>query len=358
MEFIGKSLRLRIRGRYKKAPGLSAFLLISFMLLHPAQADESIKVLMLDSPSNPLPSRQAEKIEDLKGKVFFNGQSYSGSIEVMRDENGLYVVNSLPFEKYIEGVVASEVGRNWNMEALKAQAVISRTYAVFNKNLNGEKNYHLTSSVLHQVYKGENPDPLVTEAVTATEGEILTYQGKPVNALYHSTCEGKTELPEEVWAESFPYLKSVECNGKNTPYESWRKRFAFEEINKALGMTGFKDIAVISITATGRAKTLRIVYSSMNETNPSGMEIRATELRRLLGYKEMPSTDFTVTRTDTEVIFDGKGYGHGVGLSQWGALEMAREGKNYMEILSHYYPGTVITKDKGQMHSRNQGLEK
>jgi len=329
------------------------FMLLSVVFLFnaPVFADDTIKVLMLDSPRKPLPSLQAETVESLNGKVFFNGQSWSGSFEIMKDENGLYVINNLPFEKYIEGVVASEVGKDWENEALKAQAVISRTYAVFNKNLNGEKNFHLTSSVLHQAYKGENVDPLITEAVDSTKGEILTYEGRPANTLYHSTCEGNTELPEEVWAESFPYLKSVECNGKNAPYESWQRRFTFDEINKSLGIAGFSDMSIVSYSATGRVKTLKIIISGTNENAPSETEIRATELRRMLGYKELPSTHFTLTRTDTEIIFDGKGYGHGVGLSQWGALEMAREGKNYREILTHYYPGTAITKDNGEMHS-------
>ncbi len=312
-------------------------------------ADDTIKVLMLDSPRDTLPSQQAEQVESLHGKVFFNGLSFSGSFDIMKDQNGLYVINSLPFEKYIEGVVASEVGKDWEIEALKAQAVISRTYAIFNKNLNEERIFHLTSTVLHQAYKGENMDPFITQAVETTKGEILTYEGKPANALYHATCEGKTELPEEVWAESFPYLKSVECNGKNTPYESWRKHFTFEEMGKLLGMKELKDISVTSYTLTGRVKTLRLIF----DDSGAGLEIKATELRRLLGYKELPSTDFTITRADTEIIFEGKGYGHGVGLSQWGALTMAREGKNYREILAHYYPGTIIVKGNTNLHSQN-----
>ncbi|MBI5739925.1 MAG: SpoIID/LytB domain-containing protein [Nitrospirae bacterium] len=329
-----------------------------FLLAAAAFADDTIKVLMLDSPGNPQPSLQAEMVEKLKGKVFFNGQSWSGSFEIMKDENGLYVINNLPFEKYIEGVVASEVGKDWEKEALKAQAVISRTYAVFTKNLNGEKNFHLTSSVLHQAYNGENTDPLIAEAVDSTKGEILTYEGRPAKTLYHSTCEGSTELPEEVWAESFPYLRSVECYGKNTPYESWQRRFTFDEINKSLGVEGFSDMSIASYSSTGRARTLKIIFSGADGTGPSEMEIRAVELRRMLGYRELPSTHFTLTRTDTDIIFDGKGYGHGVGLSQWGALEMAREGKNYRDILAHYYPGTVINKDNGEMRSRNQSAEK
>jgi len=327
---------------------MTATLVLSSLSAVVTFADDTIKVLMLESPGQPLPSADAEKVEGLTGKIFFSGQSYSGSFEILRDKNGLHVINNLPFEKYIEGVVASELGKDWEIEAMKAQAVISRTYALLYKNINSGDRFHLTSSVLHQLYKeGEDVEPAVKRAVNATKGEILMYGRDPVKAFYHATCEGRTELPEEVWKESFPYLKSVECNCKNAPYESWQRRFSPEEISRALGITGLKDIYIASYTATGRARTLKL----LTETNEV-KEVIATELRRALGYKELPSTDFSIKKTDTEIIFDGKGYGHGVGLSQWGALEMAKEGRNYREILEHFYPGTTI-KNTEELSSRN-----
>ncbi len=339
----------------KFRPKIICMLLLLSLPLRPIVfAEDTVKILMHESPRDPLPSEQAERLESLTGKVFFNGKSYSGSFEVLRDENGLYVVNNLPFGKYIEGVVASETGKDWEIEALKAQAVISRTYAIFNKNVNTENSFHLTSSVLNQLYKGDNADPLITQAVQATEKEVLTYEGRPINALYHATCEGKTELPEEVWVESYPYIKSVECNGINAPYENWQKKFTFEQIGKAVGTDGIRDISIAAYTSTGRVKTLKITIAGANENNPpleqadkggfseQTIEIKATELRRKLGYKELPSTDFSITTAGAEAFFDGKGYGHGVGLSQWGALAMAKQGKSYREILAHFYPGTTI----------------
>ncbi len=317
------------------------FLLLTFyclLLTSLSSAEDAIRVLIVDNPDDPLISEEAEKIGTLKGEVFLKGSGYKGFIDVRRDGNGLHFITEIPFEKYIEGVVASEIGKNWNMEATKAQAVISRTYAIYQKNINAGKNYHITSSVLHQVYKGDNTDEVVSKAVKETAGEILTHEKKPIETFYHSTCADKTELPEEVWGKSYPYLKSVSCMGKNSPYEHWVRRFSLSEIEKALNINGIKHIDIASFTSTGRVKMLKIV------TESSELEVKALDLRKLLGYKELPSTQFSVTMAGSEVVFEGSGYGHGVGLSQWGALELAIEGKNYKEILQYYYPGTVLQK--------------
>ncbi len=316
-------------------------LTLFFILSQPVLAEDTIKVLMLDSPYDPLPSENAENIDYLTGKVFVNGQFYTGSIEVLKDKNGLHVINNLPFEEYIEGVVASEIGQAWELEALKAQAVISRTYAIYYKNHNSGNNFHITSSILHQLYKGKNTAPLISYSVKATAGEILTYNGMPIKAFFHAACEGKTEPPEEVWVEGYPYLKSVDCNNGNTPYDNWQRIFSIKKISDALGIGNLKEIIISSYTSTGRVKTLKMVIEG-DKSADSGIEVKATDIRKALGYKELPSTRFSLTIKGKDIIFTGKGYGHGVGLSQWGALEMAKQGNNYREILAHYYPGTTL----------------
>jgi stage II sporulation protein D len=344
------------KGIYKI--GLFLFVLLSLFFLFPqfASAEDSIRVLMLSGPYERLPSDQAESVNRLNGKVFINGQSYKGRLNIIKDEHGLYVIKTLPFEKYIEGVVASEINDEWELEALKAQAVIARTYAMFYKELNAGRNYHLRSSILYQLYKGENTDPLITYAVKITYGEILTYENFPIKAFYHATCEGKTEIPEEVWEESYPYLMSVDCNNNNAPYEFWRRKFKLKEIAKSLGLSKLMDLNISSYTATGRARTVKLTLEDIDGTK-SAKEIRATDLRRLLGYEELPSTHFSLTTNGKELVFSGKGYGHGVGLSQWGALEMAKQGKSYIEILAHYYPGTTLV-DSEEMYTQNLGSRK
>jgi stage II sporulation protein D len=311
-------------------------LILILLLTQVAKAENTIKVLMLGNPDDPLPSEHAERIASVTGKVFINGQFYSGSLDIIKDEKGLYVINNLPFEKYIEGVVASEIGKDWELEALKAQAIISRTVATHHKIRNAREKFHISSSKLHQLYKGVNTDASITYAVKVTRGEIMTYENHPIKAYFHASCEGKTELPEEIWDKSYPYLKSVNCNSKNAPYESWQRKFSLNEIEKAIGISGFKGMEVSSYTASGRIRTLKIF------TEVSDIEMKATEFRNLMGFNELPSTRFSISKTDKAMIFKGKGYGHGVGLSQWGALEMARQGKRYRTILSHYYPGVTI----------------
>ena len=302
------------------------------------RAEHTIKVLILESPDVPLPTEKAEKIGQINGEILIDDTVYRGSFEVKQDENGLHFISSLPFEKYIEGVIAAEIGQEWALEALKAQAVAARTYAMYQQTGTGERDYQITSSMFHQSYKGENTNETISRAVKETEGEILLYKGKPIQAFYHSACRGNTELPDEVWGESLPYLRSVPCKGENSPYEQWRRRFYRDEIKKALKTGDIKDMSITAFTSTGRVKLLKIAAED------SETEVKAVDLRRLLGYRELPSTSFSITIEGDEIIFEGGGYGHGVGLSQWGALELANEGKNYKEILKHYYPGAVLIK--------------
>jgi stage II sporulation protein D len=309
-----------------------------FFMLHNAFASENIKVLIVNEfyPKVPAKNENIEKLGSMKGDLLVTGTRYTGNIEVWKGDGGLYIINELPLEDYIKDVVVAEVGPDWDMEALKTQAVISRTYALYRKRTNGESLYHLASSVLHQVYKGNNPDARVIYAVDETRGEILTYDNKPIEAFYHSTCGGRTENPEEVFDKSYPFLKSVESTCDISPYSIWEKKIKLKEIEKSLNMTGIKEISIKSYTSTHRVKELKIVSVSGPST------ISALEFRKALGWSRLPSTNFSLHSDADSVYFEGKGYGHGVGLCQWCALKMSREGKNYKDILSYFYPGTVI----------------
>ncbi len=315
-------------------------LLPLFFLLIAGQVEAStIKMLILDDLFQNIPPKN-EKIErmgKMNGDLLVNGNHYNGDIEVWRGKSGMYLIDELPLEEYVKNVVGAEVSPDWDTEALKAQAVISRTYALYQKAANnGDSSYDLTSSVLHQAYKADTPDTRVANAVMQTEGEVLTYKGKLIEALYHSTSSGTTEDPAEVFGKSFPYLKAVPVDCGASPYCAWERRIPVADLEQALGISGFKGIKIASYTSTKRVRTLDIVYAG------GVLSVKATDLRKLLGWKNLPSTSFTCTRDDDALVFQGQGYGHGVGLCQWSALQMAREGKTYREILSYFYPGTTL----------------
>lgn len=312
-----------------------------FLLLSTSADAHTIKVLILDDIFQKIPDKEEslEKMGNLRGDLLVNGAHYFGDINVLKGKNSLYLINELSFEDYIKNVVSAEVGTNWDMEALKVQAVISRTYAMYQKNQNNRnREYDITSSVLHQVYKGSSFDTRISYAVMATEGEVLTYNGNLIEAFYHSTSGGKTEEPAEVFGKSYPYLKPVESNCELSPYSIWERRIPVEEIEKALNVKAIRNIQIKSYTSTQRVKTVDVFHSE------GVLNVETKDLRKMLGWSRLPSTNFVLSRDNGNYVFDGKGYGHGVGLCQWSALEMAREGMTYTQILDYFYPGTKLEK--------------
>ncbi len=329
-----------------------AFLALLILLgsLQAARAGD-IRVLILDKrfPAVPDTERVLKKVGNFKGELLVSGVRYLGNIEIWKGEKGLYIINQVPLEDYVRSVVLSEVAEGWEMEALKAQAVIVRTYAVKHMLRETGNLYHLTSSTLHQIYRGDNSDSAVAYAVAQTRGEILTYNGEPIEAFYHSTCGGRTELPEEVFGRAYPYLRSVPSDCSLSPAWIWQRRFKARKLENRLGLSGLKEIRISAYTSTGRTKEVTFV------TEKGERKILSKDLRRLLGWKALPSTWFTVRQDGDNFVFDGKGYGHGVGLCQWSAQEMAKEGKSYQEILSFFYPGTVLRLYDGFLRtSRNK----
>ncbi len=334
------SQQSKIKNRATRYLLLIAFLLLTVHCsLLTVFAETTIRVLLAEGKNSKIPNKgeRIERFGNAKGDVLLSGLKYSGVIEVWKGENGLYIVNEVPLEDYIKGVVAGEVGSSWDIEALKAQAVAARTYAVYQKLNNGEMPYHLTSSVLHQVYKGGNVSEGISKAVNDTRGEILTFEGKPILAFYHSTSGGMTEDPAEVFGKSYPYLKPVETTCELSPYYMWEKRIVVSEIEKASNIIGIKNILIDELTVSNRARNLKIITDSGQHS------VVAKDLRKNLGWDKLPSTMITnISKDENIFIFEGKGYGHGVGMCQWTALDMAKKGMNYKEILSKFYPGATI----------------
>ncbi len=320
---------------------LAVFVLCTAARPSPSIAQPNMRVLLVDGKNAKIPQKdeQVEKIGTARGEVILSGMKYFGNIEVWKGEGGLYIINEISMEDYIKGVVASEVGSKWENEAIKAQAVAARTYALYQRlhNVTSKMRYHLTSTVLHQAYKGSDVPASIVKAVDETKGEVLMYDGSPIIAYYHSTSGGITEDPAEVFGKSYPYLKSIETNCDLSPYYMWEKRLPAADIERAMNVSGLKDIVIDSYTVSNRVKIFRLV------TDSGEVEVSGNDFRKNIGWDELPSTLITdITRDGTVYIFEGRGYGHGVGMCQWSALEMAKEGKSYREILSTFYPGTTI----------------
>ena len=276
--------------------------------------------------------------------VRINEFALSGKIEIQRSKKGYRIINELPLEDYTRAVVGEEMSSRWPIEALKAQAVAVRTYTLFKKR-SCRGDYDLCSTVNSQMFTGGAREKEgAALAARGTEGEVLTYAGEVIEAVYHSTCGGETEDAQDVWDGSYPYLSSRECSYcRSSPYNEWSKKFSAGWLEDALRTAGYKVKGIESVkvserSGSGRAMKVRI------DAGTGGLTIKGWELRRILGYSNLPGTMFEVSQGGGSFTFTGKGSGHGVGLCQFGAKSMAEQGMSYREILSFYYPGAVLKK--------------
>lgn len=254
---------------------------------------------------------------------------------------------SIPLEEYIVGVVAAEMPASFEEEALKAQAVAARTYVLKKIEQNKTDEYDITDTVSDQVYiskekmqekwhdKYEQYLDKITRVVDETKGEYLTYNGGVIQAFFFSTSSGRTENSEDVFTSELPYLKSVDSawDMEVAPAFSETTEFTLEEFYKSLGLeyNPNLNIQTISKGASGNDKIIKI----------NDREFKTTEVRTKLNLK---SANFSISQNKNIISITTKGYGHDVGMSQYGALAMAKKGYRYDEILKYYYQGVEISK--------------
>jgi stage II sporulation protein D len=303
--------------------------------------------------------------EEADPGLWLGQRRYRGRLQLRWEAGQLQVVNHVPLEVYLPSVVGSEMPASWPLEALRAQAVAARTYAL--KARKPAAVFDLQATTSSQVYKGvEAETPSTVAAVEATRGLVLTYNNTLIDAVFHSSSGGSTENSGDLWSRQLPYLVSVPDYDNASPVRDWRQpldqtklRQAFPELGGALG------IDVISTTPTGRVRQARVV-------GPSGqLALSGAQLRSRLGLKSTlvrfelvptspPSAAFTAllppppvsaftlpappasTAEVVQLVAVGRGFGHGVGMSQWGALAMAQRGDSFAAILKHYYRGTEL----------------
>ncbi|HLA61953.1 MAG TPA: SpoIID/LytB domain-containing protein [Nitrospiraceae bacterium] len=290
----------------------------------------------------PRPARK------LNGAAMSSGDSgteisVSGVVHLVRRDKGFLVINRVDIEEYVKGVVPAEVSSTWHPEMLKAQAVAARTYALYQQMLSATRDYDVASTVQDQVYRGkEGIDVGILRAVEDTRGLVVTYQDAPIYAAFSSTAAGLTEDAMNVWSKEYPYLKGVECPfDLASPYYQWKSSFKVDTLEQNLRQQGFSvgtiaTMAPLSFSRGGRVAKLRILHSG------GELILRGEELRKVIGYTIIPSTQFAIESIGQYVVLSGYGAGHAVGMCQWGAKELAELGYSFSTILQYYYPGTEL----------------
>ncbi|WP_447977683.1 SpoIID/LytB domain-containing protein [Candidatus Nitrospira bockiana] len=266
-----------------------------------------------------------------------------GVLILIRRPAGLLVVNELDVEEYVKGVVPAEMNAAWHPEALKVQAVAARTYALYQRMMNGGREYDLVAGTQDQVYRGrQGVDERVQQAVEATRGLILTHDNAPILAAFSSTAAGPTEDAFYVWSKDLPYLKGVDCPfDMNSPYYQWRVELPVHELERSFRKQGIPIGTIVSLTPylyspAGRVDKIRILHSQ------GELILRGQDFRKAVGYSLVPSTQFEVEALGRHLVLSGRGSGHGVGLCQWGAKELAEQGYGFETILRYYFPGTDL----------------
>ena len=288
-------------------------------------------------------------IASAAARVTVNGKGYRAVIEVTPSDKGLLVVNELPLEEYLVGLINCEISSAWPIEAVKAQAVIARSYAMYQIQARRGAPYQLESSVMDQVYAGADvEDSRAARGVQETAGEVLTFDGRTIQAFYHSNCAGHTESSRNVWGMSIPYLQGVPCRycDQENPI-NWELNLPLKKVEALLRAAGFQLSGVKEIRVRGRNQSGRVQDVEI-DCAKGKVAVPAVAFRKALGYGAVKSTNFELKGSGDGVKITGSGSGHGVGLCQWGAKGRAIEGFEYREILEYYYPGVKLSGGYGR----------
>ncbi len=318
------------------------------------------------------------EIGSTNGIVNFDDTAYRGTLIFTITASGIQVVNYVEVEEYLKSVVPSEMPSSWNIEALKAQAVCARNYTLLNKGKFSKYGFDLDDTTVCQVYKGvSSENPQTTKAVEETKGIIALYDGKPASLFYASSSGGYTEDVKNVWGSNgYPYLVSVP--DPYDPVSEWNVTFTSSELKSKLSSSGINIGDIISVEVTKRSDSGRAIETVITGTEGS-YTAKLDKTRNVFGFK---SAMYTVTHggetvatqrpvltyqgienrlierpvmtasgiipvetsnaAPNEFLFKGYGYGHGIGMSQYGAKGFADNGYTYDKIILHYFPGTTL----------------
>lgn len=287
-------------------------------------------------------------VESVGPPLLINGRSYRDQLRITPGPNqDLWVINVLPLEEYLVGLINFEISSQWPMEAMKAQVIAARTYASFQRGNRGGEPYDVDSGVSDQVYGGTGKeDARSRRAVEQTRGEMILHQGNPIFSVYSACCGGKTESGEYMWAGVFPYLRGTECAYcLDSPHFLWNYSIDGGRLASALGSGTFSGSRVLRVEIEERSPSRRVLRLWIQSENTRRL-IPGKDFRRLLGYDQLRSTNFILTEKEGVFLFSGLGWGHGVGFCQWGAKGMAEAGMDHRTILKSYYQGVEIGKNQ------------
>lgn len=270
------------------------------------------------------------------GVVRWQGQTYRGSLHLVATFEGILVINVLPLEDYLRGVVPAEMFANWHDEALKAQAIAARSYAL--TNLNPHAPFDICATFECQQYGGVDAEnPRSDAAIAATQGLVVTYNGNVARTYYHADSGGHTASSAEVWGEDASYLMGAADTSTSTPHRRWQHTINVNQVAASLERYGhnigtLQALRILETSPSGRVSRLEVVAST-------SVQLAGPQLHSLLREWGFKSTRFTMTSALSAV---GDGWGHGVGMSQYGAKALAENNYSYQQILAFYYPRTQL----------------
>ena len=278
------------------------------------------------------------------GSIFLNDRQFRGSVDIIRTEDlKLLAVNHVDVESYLYGVLYHEISPLWTMDAIKAQAIAARTFALYQKRERKKQDYDLTSDVYSQMYGGRTSEKWrTTRAVDLTRGEVLTHKGDIFPSYYHATCAGHTEDASRLWNMNIEPLRGVKCDYcKESPHYRWRRRVSLGQIGEKLDKNGYDIKEVYAIEIEGKDESGRVTNVIVKGKSKI-LKIHSNKFRLAVGPNILRSAKFDLTIAGDIVLFEGVGWGHGVGLCQWGSYLMSKKGHNVNAILKFYYPGAEI----------------
>ncbi|MGA1283957.1 MAG: SpoIID/LytB domain-containing protein [Prochlorothrix sp.] len=282
------------------------------------------------------------------GYVWIGDRWYRGRALLSVQDGEILAVNYVDLDEYLYSVVGSEMPTNWPLEALKAQAVAARSFALHKRNTQGNARYDLGDTTTWQVYKGIGAETTSTQAaVSQTAGQVLTYNGSIIEAVFHSSSGGHTENVEDVWSQPLPYLRGVADFDQYAPVFQWQETFSASQMRQRItGIGNIISMTPVSVTPQGRVREMKVIGDA-GQRVLSGNELRrALDLRSSL-FRVAPaggSSGGNKSSVPTTFVVQGRGFGHGLGLSQWGAYGLASQGYNYQQILGHYYQNAGLAR--------------